>query len=86
MNYLPWGDESSPRGRWSICAPALPEVLTFLPRVFQSGRFLEIFFKMSKYTIIKKIHLQHLGEKHEFSKFSTLAWEMKRPFPLSYIV
>jgi hypothetical protein len=24
----PEGDESSPRGRWSICAPALPEVLT----------------------------------------------------------
>jgi hypothetical protein len=22
------GDESSPRGRWGICAPALPEVLT----------------------------------------------------------
>jgi hypothetical protein len=26
----PEGDESSPRGRWSICAPALPEVLTTL--------------------------------------------------------
>jgi hypothetical protein len=24
----PEGDESSPRGRWSICAPALPGVLT----------------------------------------------------------
>jgi hypothetical protein len=24
----PEGDELSPRGRWSICAPALPEVLT----------------------------------------------------------
>jgi hypothetical protein len=30
-HYLPLGDESSPRGRWSICAPALPEVLTTLP-------------------------------------------------------
>jgi hypothetical protein len=29
MHYLPWGDESSPRGRWGICAPALPEVLTW---------------------------------------------------------
>jgi hypothetical protein len=28
MHYLPQGDESSPRGRWGICAPALPEVLT----------------------------------------------------------
>jgi hypothetical protein len=28
MHYLPLGDESSPRGRWGICARALPEVLT----------------------------------------------------------
>jgi hypothetical protein len=28
MHYLPKGDESSPRARWGICAPALPEVLT----------------------------------------------------------
>jgi hypothetical protein len=28
LHYLPLGDESSPRGRWSICAPALPELLT----------------------------------------------------------
>jgi hypothetical protein len=28
LDYLPQGDESSPRGRWGICAPALPEVLT----------------------------------------------------------
>jgi hypothetical protein len=28
LHYLPLGDESSPRGRWGICAPALPEVLT----------------------------------------------------------
>jgi hypothetical protein len=28
LHYLPLGDESSPRGRWSICGPALPEVLT----------------------------------------------------------
>jgi hypothetical protein len=28
LHYLPLGDESSPRGRWSICAPSLPEVLT----------------------------------------------------------
>jgi hypothetical protein len=28
LDYLPQGDESSPRGRWVICAPALPEVLT----------------------------------------------------------
>jgi hypothetical protein len=28
LHYLPQGDESSPRGRWGICAPALPEVLT----------------------------------------------------------
>jgi hypothetical protein len=26
LDYLPQGDESSPRGRWGICAPALPEV------------------------------------------------------------
>jgi hypothetical protein len=30
MHYLPRGDESSPRGRWCICAPALPEVLTLV--------------------------------------------------------
>jgi hypothetical protein len=29
LNYLPQGDESSLRGGWGICAPALPEVLTF---------------------------------------------------------
>jgi hypothetical protein len=28
LHYLPQGDESSPRGSWGICAPALPEVLT----------------------------------------------------------
>jgi hypothetical protein len=28
MHYIPRGDESSPRGGWGICAPALPEVLT----------------------------------------------------------
>jgi hypothetical protein len=28
LHYLPQGDESSPRGSWVICAPALPEVLT----------------------------------------------------------
>jgi hypothetical protein len=28
LDYLPQGDASSPRGRWGICAPALPEVLT----------------------------------------------------------
>jgi hypothetical protein len=27
MHYLLRGDESSPRGRWGICAPDLPEVL-----------------------------------------------------------
>jgi hypothetical protein len=31
MHYLPRGDESSPRGRWGICAPALPEILTNFP-------------------------------------------------------
>jgi hypothetical protein len=29
LDYLPQGDESSPRGGWGICAPALPEVLTY---------------------------------------------------------
>jgi hypothetical protein len=28
LHYLPQGGESSPRGGWGICAPALPEVLT----------------------------------------------------------
>jgi hypothetical protein len=28
MHYLPQGGESSPRGSWGICVPALPEVLT----------------------------------------------------------
>jgi hypothetical protein len=28
LHYPPQGDESSPRGRWGICALALPEVLT----------------------------------------------------------
>jgi hypothetical protein len=32
LHYLPLGDESSPRGRWGICAPDLPDVLT-LPAV-----------------------------------------------------
>jgi hypothetical protein len=31
-HYLPQGGESSPRGSWGICAPALPEVLTLPPR------------------------------------------------------
>jgi hypothetical protein len=31
LHYLPQGDESSPRGGWGICAPALPEVLTEIP-------------------------------------------------------
>jgi hypothetical protein len=30
LHYLPQGDESSPRGRWGICVPALPGVLTAL--------------------------------------------------------
>jgi hypothetical protein len=30
MHYLPRGDESSPRGGWGICVPALPEVLTVI--------------------------------------------------------
>jgi hypothetical protein len=29
LNYLPQGDESSPRGGWGICAPALPEVFAW---------------------------------------------------------
>jgi hypothetical protein len=29
LDYLPQGDESSPRGGWGIGASALPEVLTF---------------------------------------------------------
>jgi hypothetical protein len=28
LDYLPQGGESSPRGIWGICAPALPDVLT----------------------------------------------------------
>jgi hypothetical protein len=28
LDYIPQGDESSPRGRWGICAPSLPDVLT----------------------------------------------------------
>jgi hypothetical protein len=32
LDYLPQGGESSPRGSWGICAPALPEVLTLLPQ------------------------------------------------------
>jgi hypothetical protein len=30
LHYLPQGGESSPRGGWGICAPALPKVLTQL--------------------------------------------------------
>jgi hypothetical protein len=33
LHYLPQGDESSPRGSWGICAPALPEVLTDIPNI-----------------------------------------------------
>ena len=58
----------------------------FLPKVFQGGNLLEICFKMSTNTIPQKIHLQHLGEKNEFSTFSTLALEIKRPFSLSDMV
>jgi hypothetical protein len=32
LHYLPLGDESSPRGGWGICVPALPEVLTLVLR------------------------------------------------------
>jgi hypothetical protein len=37
LDYLPQGDESSPRGRWGICAPALPEVLTIGFPLLTSG-------------------------------------------------
>jgi hypothetical protein len=37
MHYLPRGDESSPRGRWGICAPALPEVLTLGFQIMGQG-------------------------------------------------
>jgi hypothetical protein len=36
LRYLPLGDELSPRGRWSICAPDLPEVLTQNSSQFRS--------------------------------------------------
>jgi hypothetical protein len=53
-------------------------------QVIQSGNLLEISFKMSNYTIPKKNYLQQLGEKNEFSKITTYAWEIKRPFTLSH--
>jgi hypothetical protein len=38
MHYLPQGDESSPGGSWGICAPALPEVLTYIKVVPMKSR------------------------------------------------
>jgi hypothetical protein len=43
LHYLPLGDESSPRRRWGICAPALPEVLTGIPVLIRAVANLKIF-------------------------------------------
>jgi hypothetical protein len=43
--------------------------LAFLPKVFQRGNILKIFFKMSTNTIPQKIHLQHLGGEMTFQHF-----------------
>jgi hypothetical protein len=53
-----------------------------LPKVFKSGDLLEICFKY--YT--PENPSATLRGKNEFSTFSTLAWEIKRPFPLSDMV
>jgi hypothetical protein len=57
MHYLPRGDASSPRGRWGICAPALPEVLTATidaGQIYtdQTGRFPMVSIKGDKYIMI----------------------------------
>jgi hypothetical protein len=38
LDYLPQGGESSPRGRWGICVPPLPEVLTVYIKI-QKGMY-----------------------------------------------
>jgi hypothetical protein len=54
MHYLPQGDASSPRGRWGICAPALPEVLTSSNPVKQPEEFFFLFFFISTSTVVQK--------------------------------
>jgi hypothetical protein len=44
----PEGDESSPMGRWSICAPASPEVLTIIPKKNGTVRFISDFRKLNE--------------------------------------
>jgi hypothetical protein len=46
MHYLPRGDKSSPSGRWSICAPALPEVLTFRNLKLDDPRISDSYHKL----------------------------------------
>jgi hypothetical protein len=41
LHYLPLVDESSPRGGWSICALALPEVLTLRLKKYKISLLLD---------------------------------------------
>jgi hypothetical protein len=43
LHYLPQGDESSLRGSWGICAPALPEVLTIACCFVRTGTVVSVF-------------------------------------------
>jgi hypothetical protein len=52
LDYLPQGGESSPRGRWGICAPALPEVLTI--NMVKGLNFIKSF-----HDAVSKIHQSH---------------------------
>jgi hypothetical protein len=55
LHYLPQGDESSPRGSWGICAPALPEVLTAFQLMMAEHPPPIFLYKRSKYFCICNI-------------------------------
>jgi hypothetical protein len=60
LHYLPQGDESSPRGGWGICAPALPEVLTLgtpLPRF----EYMKMLLSRFPEEIVQKYNLDTLA-------------------------
>jgi hypothetical protein len=56
LHYLPQGDESSPRGIWGICAPALPEVLTAEAEVGS-------IFSNEKETAPLRVMLEEMGHR-----------------------
>jgi hypothetical protein len=64
LHYLPQGDESSPRGRWGICAPALTEVLTWLHTTKPTAFSLVVDDVAVKYVTEADAHLRNALLRH----------------------